>query len=179
MEIARFRRSSLVMVILPTEPVNIAFSIGGFGTRRKPEIVLYLTDRRREGAGKGLSAAAAVRYERRAFHGFHQEGPGPGYDPGQPGKAAPGLCGPHFSGDLFQQLYNLADTAIAGHMLGDTALAQIGATAALYSMLTGFAFGLNTGFALVVSRFFGAGMSGACAGLPDGWLFWRRPGRWS
>lgn len=64
---------------------------------------------------------------------------------------------PIFLGNLFQQLYNLADTAIAGHMLGDGALAQIGATAALYSMITGFAFGLNTGFALVVSRFFGAG----------------------
>ena len=64
---------------------------------------------------------------------------------------------PIFLGNLFQQFYNLADTAIAGHLLGDGALAQIGATAALYSTITGFAFGLNTGFALVVSRFFGAG----------------------
>ncbi len=64
---------------------------------------------------------------------------------------------PIFLGNLFQQFYNLADTAIAGHLLGDEALAQIGATAALYSMITGFAMGLNTGFALVVSRFFGAG----------------------
>lgn len=64
---------------------------------------------------------------------------------------------PIFLGNLFQQLYNLADTSIAGHLLGDGALAEIGATAALYSMITGFAFGLNTGFALVVSRFFGAG----------------------
>ena len=39
---------------------------------------------------------------------------------------------PIFLGNLFQQLYNLADTAIAGHMLGDGALAQIGATAALW-----------------------------------------------
>lgn len=78
---------------------------------------------------------------------------------------------PIFLGNLFQQLYNLADTAIAGHMLGDGALAQIGATAALYSMITGFAFGLNTGFALVVSRFFGAGDqagSPACIRLDGG-----------
>ena len=34
---------------------------------------------------------------------------------------------PIFLGNLFQQFYNLADTAIAGHLLGDGALAQIGA----------------------------------------------------
>ena len=37
---------------------------------------------------------------------------------------------PLFVGNLFQQVYNLADTAIAGHLLGDAALSQIGATAA-------------------------------------------------
>lgn len=64
---------------------------------------------------------------------------------------------PLFLGNLFQQLYNLADTAIAGHLLGDSALSQIGATAALYSLITNTAFGLNNGFALTVSRCFGAG----------------------
>lgn len=76
---------------------------------------------------------------------------------GSVGKLLLAFALPIFFGNLFQQLYNLADTAIAGHMLGDGALAEIGATAALYSTITGFAFGLNTGFALVVSRFFGAG----------------------
>lgn len=64
---------------------------------------------------------------------------------------------PLFMGNLLQQLYNLADTAIAGHLLGDSALAQIGATSALYSLLTNFAFGMNNGLALSVSRSFGAG----------------------
>ena len=32
---------------------------------------------------------------------------------------------PLFFGNLLQQFYNLADTAIAGHVLGDHALAQI------------------------------------------------------
>ena len=63
---------------------------------------------------------------------------------------------PLFVGNLFQQVYNLADTAIAGHLLGDAALSQIGATAALYSLITTLAFGLNSGFALSVSRHFGA-----------------------
>lgn len=64
---------------------------------------------------------------------------------------------PMFLGNLLQQFYNLADTAIAGHMLGDAALAEIGATAALYSLITMFAFGLNNGLALSVSRWFGSG----------------------
>ena len=34
---------------------------------------------------------------------------------------------PLFLGNLLQQFYNLADTSIAGHLLGDAALAQIGA----------------------------------------------------
>ena len=64
---------------------------------------------------------------------------------------------PLFFGNLLQQLYNLADTSIAGHLLGDSALSQIGATAALYSLITNGAFGLNNGLALTVSRNFGAG----------------------
>ena len=64
---------------------------------------------------------------------------------------------PLFLGNLLQQFYNLVDTSIAGNLLGDGALAQIGATAALYSLSTNFAFGMNNGLALGVSRNFGAG----------------------
>lgn len=63
---------------------------------------------------------------------------------------------PLFLGNLLQQLYNLADTSIAGNLLGDAALAQIGATAALYGLITNAAFGLNNGLGLTVSRSFGA-----------------------
>ena len=64
---------------------------------------------------------------------------------------------PLFLGNLLQQLYNLADTSIAGNLLGDAALAQIGATAALYTLITNAAFGLNNGLGLTVSRSFSAG----------------------
>ena len=64
---------------------------------------------------------------------------------------------PLFFGNLLQQFYNLADTAIAGHVLGDHALAQIGAVSALYGLITNFAFGMNNGLALSLSRSFGAG----------------------
>lgn len=64
---------------------------------------------------------------------------------------------PIFIGNLLQQFYNLADTSIAGHLLGDEALAQIGATAALYSLITFFSTGFSNGLSLSVSRWFGNG----------------------
>ena len=75
---------------------------------------------------------------------------------GSPAKLLFYFAMPLFIGNILQQFYNLADTSLAGHLLGDTALAQIGATAALYSLITNVAFGLNNGFALFVSRSFGA-----------------------
>ena len=76
---------------------------------------------------------------------------------GSPARLLLRFAMPLFIGNLLQQFYNLADTSIAGHMLGDQALAEIGATAALYSLITNFAFGMNNGLALTVSRNFGAG----------------------
>lgn len=64
---------------------------------------------------------------------------------------------PLFCSNLLQQLYNLTNTALAGHLLGSAALAEIGATAALYGLIMNFAFGMNNGLALTVSRYFGAG----------------------
>ena len=73
---------------------------------------------------------------------------------------------PIFLGNLLQQFYNLADTALAGHILGDAALAQIGATAALYSLLTSLAIGITNGFALLISHAFGC--QDETRLLPDG-----------
>ena len=64
---------------------------------------------------------------------------------------------PLFCSNLLQQVYNLTDTALAGHLLGAGALAEIGATAALYGLIMNFAFGMNNGLALSISRHFGAG----------------------
>lgn len=62
---------------------------------------------------------------------------------------------PIFLGNIFQQVYNIADTAIAGHLLGDNALSAIGSTTSLYAFLMYFIGGLNGGFSLVIARFFG------------------------
>lgn len=52
---------------------------------------------------------------------------------------------PVFVGILFQQIYNFADMLIVGIGIGEEAVAAIGATAALYSVLVNFANGLNNG----------------------------------
>ena len=63
---------------------------------------------------------------------------------------------PLFIGNIFQQVYNIVDTMVAGYNLGDSAIAAIGATSSLYGLLVNFAWGLNSGFGIVVARKFGA-----------------------
>ena len=63
---------------------------------------------------------------------------------------------PLFIGNIFQQIYAMVDTMVAGYCLGDQAYAAIGATASLYGLIIDMAWGLNSGFALVVTQAFGA-----------------------
>ena len=63
---------------------------------------------------------------------------------------------PLFIGNIFQQIYSMVDTMIAGYTLGDQAIAAIGATSSLYGLLIDFASGLNSGCAIVVTQNFGA-----------------------
>ncbi|MCR3758307.1 MATE family efflux transporter [Clostridium felsineum] len=62
---------------------------------------------------------------------------------------------PIFLGNIFQQLYNVLDTMIAGYNLGDNALAAIGATSAIYSLIIGMANGMNNGYSIIVARSYG------------------------
>ena len=63
---------------------------------------------------------------------------------------------PIFIGNIFQQLYNVADTAVIGNLLGDNSLAAVGASAPIYSLIIAFASGLTNGFSVIIARFFGA-----------------------
>ena len=63
---------------------------------------------------------------------------------------------PIFIGNIFQQIYSVVDTMVAGYNLGDAAIAAIGATSSLYGLIINLAWGMNSGFALVVTRSFGA-----------------------
>ena len=63
---------------------------------------------------------------------------------------------PMLLGSIFQQFYNLADTRIVGQYLGENALAAVGATSSINTVVLGFMHGLSTGFSLTTARFFGA-----------------------
>jgi len=62
---------------------------------------------------------------------------------------------PILLGTFFQQLYNTVDTIIVGRFVGTQALAAVGSTAALISLLNGFFVGLSSGATVLVSQFFG------------------------
>lgn len=62
---------------------------------------------------------------------------------------------PLLGGAIFQQLYTLADTIIAGRFAGQTALTAIGASNAIVNILMAFALGANAGCAVLAARYFG------------------------
>ena len=68
-----------------------------------------------------------------------------------------GFCIPMVFGNVLQQFYNLADTAIVGHCLDSNALAAIGLTGAICFLVIGFAQGLCTGLSIPVAQAYGAG----------------------
>ena len=63
---------------------------------------------------------------------------------------------PILLGTFFQQLYNTVDTIIVGRFVGTQALAAVGSTAALISLINGFFVGLSTGATVLLSQFYGA-----------------------
>lgn len=60
-------------------------------------------------------------------------------------------------GSLFQLFYSLVDTRIVGSTLGNDALAAVGATTTLNSLIVGFLIGLTNGFSVITAQNFGAG----------------------
>ena len=57
---------------------------------------------------------------------------------------------------IFQQLYNTADTLIVGRFLGTTALAAVSSSGPLIFLLSSFFIGTAQGAGIVISRYFGA-----------------------
>lgn len=75
---------------------------------------------------------------------------------GSPMKLILGFMLPLLLGMLFQQFYNMVDTAIVGQFLGITALAGVGSTGSINFLVLGFVLGLCTGFAIPVAQQFGS-----------------------
>ncbi len=75
---------------------------------------------------------------------------------GSPAKLIVRFMIPVCLGSIFQQFYNIADSIVAGQFIGVQALAAIGSTGSLMFFVTGWLNGLSSGFAILVSQWFGA-----------------------
>ena len=74
-----------------------------------------------------------------------------------PLKALTVFAMPMILGSFFQQVYNMADSIIVGQFVGSSALAAVGACAALTNVFICVALGAGVGAGVLVSRYFGAG----------------------
>ena len=75
---------------------------------------------------------------------------------GKPSAVLWRFCLPLFASVIFQQLYNIADSLIAGKLIGENALAAVGNSYEVTLIFIAFAFGCNIGCSVVVSRLFGS-----------------------
>lgn len=66
------------------------------------------------------------------------------------------FCLPLFGSIIFQQLYNIADSFVAGKFVGENALAAVGNSYEITLIFIAFGFGCNIGCSVIVSRLFGA-----------------------
>ena len=75
---------------------------------------------------------------------------------GNPRKILWAFCLPMFGSIVFQQLYNIADSFVAGKFIGENALAAVGNSYNITLIFIAFAFGCNIGCSVIVSQLFGA-----------------------
>ena len=64
---------------------------------------------------------------------------------------------PLLIGNLLQQTYNIIDAAIVGRILGEDALASVGASSSVQFLVLGFCIGICCGFGIPIAKHFGAG----------------------
>ena len=69
---------------------------------------------------------------------------------------------PLFLGNLFQQLYNTADSLIVGNFLGSNALAAVSSSGNLIFLMVGFINGIAMGAGVVIARYYGVKKETAC-----------------
>ena len=75
---------------------------------------------------------------------------------GKPSTVLWRFCLPLFGSIIFQQLYNIADSWVAGKFISQNALAAVGNSYEITLIFIAFAFGCNMGCSVVVSQLFGA-----------------------
>ena len=75
---------------------------------------------------------------------------------GKPERVLWQYCMPLFGSIIFQQLYNLADSFVAGKFIGEEALAAVGNSYEITLIFIAFAFGCNIACSVLAARYFGA-----------------------
>ncbi|MCI1958075.1 MAG: MATE family efflux transporter [Clostridia bacterium] len=63
---------------------------------------------------------------------------------------------PMIIGNIFQQFYNMTDSAVVGHFVGEEALAAVGASYAVTNIFIALANGAGIGCSVIISQYFGA-----------------------
>lgn len=76
---------------------------------------------------------------------------------GNPDKVLRNFCIPLFGSVIFQQLYNIADSFVAGKFIDENALAAVGNSYEITLIFLAFAFGCNIGCSVIVAKLFGSG----------------------
>ena len=75
---------------------------------------------------------------------------------GKPSAVLWRFCLPLFGSIIFQQLYNIADSFVAGKFIGEEALAAVGNSYEITLIFIAFAFGVNIACSVVTARYYGA-----------------------
>ena len=75
---------------------------------------------------------------------------------GKSGRVIFSFCLPLFLSVVFQQLYTIADSFVAGRFIGEEALAAVGNSYEMTLIFIAFAFGCSMGASVLVSKLFGA-----------------------
>lgn len=75
---------------------------------------------------------------------------------GKPSTVLWQFCLPLFGSIIFQQLYNIADSLVAGKFIGEDALAAVGNSYEITLIFIAFSFGTNVGCSVIVGQLFGA-----------------------
>ena len=75
---------------------------------------------------------------------------------GKPSRVLWQFCMPLFASVIFQQLYNVADSFVAGKFVGEAALAAVGNSYEVTLIFIAFGFGCNIGCSVITSQLFGA-----------------------
>ena len=63
---------------------------------------------------------------------------------------------PLLLGNVFQQLYNICDSAVIGQFVGDDAMAAVSSSGSLINLLIGLVQGISVGAGIVIAQYFGA-----------------------